>query len=281
MSTSLSDFAKYPLLKVGSNHPAVATVKAILRSQGMWTGSDSTAFGPKLLGAVQLFQNTRLGPDGVYLVGDGEVGQLTWWALYNPSGAAQRSGIVSESIRARGPRLTKTRVQLLELLSQEHAKGMREIPDGANSGDGVDKIIEGFGPAPWCNLLVSWGWCQITGKWPLGKRHAHVQTFWRDAKKLGLARSKGAYAPVPGDFAVWHYAAGQGHISTVCAVDHGGDWINTYGGNEGNRLKLGKRRISAEPKLAGFIVLHEDDGLQSYALGLMAGSGEVSGVSTR
>jgi hypothetical protein len=171
--------------------------------------------------------------------------------------------------------LSLSRLGILCLLAKEHATGIREIPDGSNGGDGVDKYIAGFGRAPWCCLIVSWAWKIQTGLYPLGQRHAHVQTFWREAKERGLAHPKGTYQPIPGDHAVWHYSKGRGHISTVAAVSKDGTQINTYGGNEGNRLKLGVRNLTREPQLVGFINLHQDPKAPVFRRGLISGSEQI------
>jgi len=255
----MSDFKSYPILRRGDANPYVVILKSILRSQGLWDGTSSNMFGPKLLGAVQYFQNTHIGPDGEYLDDDGEVGQDTWWALHNPSGREQRSNIiVPDSTRDFYGNLAKRRKDLIRLLFKEHKAGVREIPDGSNRGDGVDKYIVGVGPSPWCCFLQSWAWREITGQWPLGTRHGHVQTFWRAARERGVAFLKNEYSPVPGDFLVWRFADGTGHISCAVSTNMNADKINTIGGNEGNRVKLGLRTVAAEPRLAGYINLHGD-----------------------
>jgi hypothetical protein len=77
--------------------------------------------------AVTYFQQTHVGPNGAFLDVDGVVGPDTWWALRNPSGAAQKSGLDPDIPRG----LTPLRTRLLEIALAEHAKGVKEIPDGA------------------------------------------------------------------------------------------------------------------------------------------------------
>lgn len=247
-----------PNLRIGDHNLFVSRVKATLRSQGLWSGTDSEVFGSKLKAAVQYFQSTHIGPDGQYLDDDGIIGPDTWWALYNPSGEKQRSNILPDIDRGFYGNLVKTRKNQLKLLFKEHASNIREIPDGSNGGDGVEKYIVGFGNVPWCCLAQSWAWKEVTGLWPLGKRYAHVQTFWNEALDAGIAYPKDEYSPVPGDLLVWRFSGGTGHISCCVSSNEAGSVVNTIGGNEGNRMKLGTRVIEDEPRLAGYINLHGD-----------------------
>lgn len=256
--TNPADYLSYPILKRGMSKPEVKLVKALLRSQGFWSGTDSADYGPKMQGAVAYFQGTHLGPDGQFLMGDGEVGPRTWWALYNPLGVAQKSFVApprkdEAGIIARYAGLSDARRRYLHVLFQEWEAGTHEIPDGSNQGDGVDKIIAGCGPIPWCCAFVSWGHKTANGSYPKGSRELHVQTFWNKALKGGYGFKKGKYLPVPGDSAVWCFPGGTGHITTVTARNMDCSKFNSIGGNESNRVKHGLRNVGNEPRLAGFI----------------------------
>lgn len=246
-----------PTLKYGDKSPHVSEAKILLRSQGFWDGTDSQDFGPKLKGEVAYFQSTHLGPDGVFLKGDGEIGPRTWWALLNPTGDAQRSHIIAPLELQVGTQkwsISELRTKVLQVLLAEHKAGVREVPDGSNGGDGVDKYIQGVGRVPWCALSQSWAHKEALGEYPDNTRYAHVQTWWREARANGTGFLKSSYRPVPGDLAVWCFAGGTGHISRVVAVDPADPLLtNCVGGNEGNRLKLGVRDFKGEPKVVGFI----------------------------
>jgi hypothetical protein len=262
-SMTYSQTKKLPLLSWSRTpkHAHVPRLKAMLRSQGFWDGSNSQAFGPLLDVQVRAFQTAHLGPDGQYLLADGVVGAKTWWALYHPSGEAQRSHIVpvtagnTTEFQRRFGMLSQQRQAFIRLAFQEHAAGVREIPDGSNQGDGVDKYIAGFGPAPWCALFVSWLFRQVTGRWPNNRRHAHVQTGWNEAIRLGRVFTGKDRLPLPGDLPIWHFTRGRGHVSVLVASDARCQLMNTIGGNEGNRVKLGRRTLSRERELVGFIDL--------------------------
>lgn len=263
------DARKLPVLRRGDSSPHVVTLKSILRSQGMWDGTNSPDFGPKLDSAVRYYQSTHLGPTGQYLKGDGVVGEGTWWSLYNASGPAQKSFIKPPAQEKRTPdhipafdhkygRLSLPRQKFLRVLFNEHAAGTREIPDGSNQGDGVDKYIKGYGPVYWCALAQSWCWKEANGDWPRGTREAGVLSWWRKALAGGYAHKvNSGYVPVPGDLAIWSHGKGAGHVSAVVASTSELKF-NTIGGNEGNRMKLGLRDTDSEPQLLGWIDIAGD-----------------------
>lgn len=248
---------KKPILRRGDSNRDVINLKALLRSQGFWEGTSSDVFGPQLEAAVKYFQSTHLDSSGSFLKTDGVVGEKTWWALENPVGAAQRSNLVGTTQFVQG--LVPTRVKLIEVVLAEHKLDVREIPTGSNGGGRVDTYTAGFGRAPWCALFCSWAWKEVSGHWPGGVRRAHVQSWWKAARQDGTGFTKSTYKPIPGDLAVWAFSGGTGHISVVVAVDPNDRMVvNTVGGNEGDRLKLGLRRLQNEANLVGFINLHGD-----------------------
>jgi hypothetical protein len=250
--------ARKPIHK-GMHHPDVEILKRILRRNGFWAGSNSTFFGAETENAVKYFQSTHIDKDGKFLLTDGVVGPKTWWALYNASGPEQQNNIPTPKteFEERYGMLSITRQVFLDAALKEHYERTHEIPDGSNKGDGVNKLIAGFGPAPWCMLFVSWLHKQATGEWPLGHQHAHVQTFWRDASKAGMTLAKSA-VPAPGDCIVWAFPGGSGHIAVVVATSASGKTINTIGGNEGNRVKLGVRYPEQERHVVGYVRLFGD-----------------------
>lgn len=263
-------FASYPVLRAGMRHAKVPLIKAILRSQGAWTGSDSEDFGPKLKAAVQYFQSTHLRSDGAFLSGDGEVGPFTWWSLYNPTGAAQKSNItpvtptnsrgkLEQEFKRRYGGLPESRQKFLRALWEEYLKDVREIPDGSNAGPDVDRYTDGFGAVYWCALFQSYCFKKAMGFFHKGKRRAGVMDWFNSGVEAGWAfAAKSGYKPKPGDLMAWRFAKGAGHISAVVSLNMAGDKMNTIGGNEGNRVKLGLRNLGNEPQLAGFINLFDD-----------------------
>jgi hypothetical protein len=249
-----------PTLAYGAEGEHVKVLQSLLRSSGMFDGLIGGNFKTKTKNSVIYFQQTHLGPNGENLEPDGIVGPATWWALDNPTGAPQRSYI--------DPRipdgLSDIRVKILEKVLAEHRAGTKEVPDGANWGDGVTKFLVGVGPVYWCCYFYSWGLKEATGEYPLGKRHGHCKTLWEEAKEKGKAFLKNKYTPIPGDAFVLLFKnssgryTGAGHIGYVLSVSADGKYFNTVEGNAGNRVKVGTRSIS-ESTLAGFINLHDQD----------------------
>lgn len=250
-----------PLLKRGDKGENVKILQGLLQAQGYFDSTIGGNFLNKTRSAVIYWQQTHLGPDGKYLDVDGIVGPNTWWSLLNPVGKAQRNFItplIPQGIEG-------DRKAVLEVALNEHAAGVREMPDGSNWGDGVTKYLEGIGPAPWC-CFYSW-WCmhQALGYWLFGEKQGHVATVWRKARKDRISYKKAAYLPVPGDLFVMLYTnskgnyTGSGHIGFVLSVSHDSKVFNTVEGNAGNRVKVGVRKIS-QSTLVGFINPYGDAG---------------------
>jgi hypothetical protein len=270
-----------PYLKNPTRHLAVTELKGKLRAQGFWTGSNTTLYGPATAAAVKAFQAAHLDSEGKFLVVDGEVGPKTWWALDNPSGTAQRSHIKPPTdFASRYGVFSEARQALIRLALSEHAAGVHEIPDGSNRGGGVDKYLAGYGAVPWCALFLSWIVKQVTGGYPLGKVQPHVQTWMNRAKsaKQFFAKGDPSYVPTPGDLMVWVFTRGRGHIAMVVAVDATGKQVNTVGGNEGNRVKLGLRTPAREGTLAGYIRVVDDSPPKVFPRGLLS-SADTGGLT--
>lgn len=207
------------------------------------------------IGAVHDFQATHLDSSGKHLLVDGWVGKATWWAVQNPSGDAQKSDL--DTMLRKG--LSMDRRAILRAAFSDHARGVQEIPDGSNYGDGVTRYLEGIGPAFWCCAAVSTWYKDAKGDWPFGKRFLSVADIWSKAQDLGRAVKIAQHPiPCPGDAFVFQYRnskgqlTGLGHIGLVATVSEDGESFNTVEGNAGNRVKVSLRGID-NPVLAGFI----------------------------
>lgn len=278
--TKYRNHALYPELEFKASGPAVKVLQSALASSGFFTGAIGGNFLQKTRDAVIYFQQTHINAEGNFLDPDGKVGKETWWALENPSGAAQRNRRQPESLTGLTG-LTGGRLKLMEIIQREHATGIREIPDGSNWGDGVTKYLEGVGPQPWCAFSASHLFREATGSYPLGRRYGHVQTLTAALKRAGKFHAVDSdYLPIPGDFFLMHYPGSTtGHTGFVTGVSAHQKWneqqFSTAEGNAGNRFKYGMRNRS-QPTLVGFGNLFDDAGQVSFRRGI-AKNGPVLG----
>jgi hypothetical protein len=254
------DYKSLPVLKHGDKGHDVQVLQALLQSRGFFNGVTQGNFLNKTRDSVAYWQQTHLGPDGRFLDVDGIVGPDTWWSLYNPVGAPQKSNI--KGVIPGG--LSDDRTKFLQTCLAEHTAGVAESPMGSNWGDGVTKYLTGIGPAFWCCFYVSWCYHNTFGKYPLDKRFGSCIDFWRTAKKAGRAFDKNTYQPIPGDIFIMLFRngkghlTGQGHTGTVLAVNNGSTAFNTLEGNAGDRVKVGMRSVG-QSTLVGYINLFDGD----------------------
>lgn len=265
-------------IKMGDSGDAVKVLQSLLRSQGHFEGVIKGNFGPLTKKSVIYFQMTHLGPQGLPLDVDGEVGPDTWWALKNPSGKLQSHGFTAFVPSG----LSDARRKLLEWAAAEHANGAAEDPDGSNWGGRVSYYLEKchLGPAPWCGCYVSTGHKDALGDFPLGKPQPHVQTFMQRAKKSGIFHPKSKYSPIPGDIFIYTFSGGTGHTGFVASVDSctKAQRFNTNEGNCANRVKFGVRSVEDEA-LVGFINIWGDNDRNFQPLILSAS--DVAGAEIR
>lgn len=268
-------------LRVGSRGSEVVKLKRLLAAQGMWPATQlGLRFGPKTKGAVDYFQSTHMGPSGLPLDVDGRVGTDTWWALRNATGAPQRSGLDGNKIPSG---IGEGRTAILKVALAQH--GIKEIPNGSNRGSrprgGVDKFTPAWsrrgwkGPA-WCCFSLFWCVKQALGRYVLSRHHGSCHKAAKEAKAKGLwIPNKPGAVPVPGMAFVMLRPGGTGHTGLVYRVSRDGKTINTAAGNEGNRWKIGKRRLD-DGTIAGFIDFCPDEPRTGFQRGLVAAASSAS-----
>jgi peptidoglycan hydrolase-like protein with peptidoglycan-binding domain len=267
-------------LKTGMKGDDVKYVQTILQRQGYFKGTPLGNFFSLTEEAVKYFQNTHIKEDGKFLEVTGEVDVHTWWALHNAHGPAQRNFVDPKPVVAVGMRVDGPRHKFLDKLYAMHAKGIKEIPDGSNYGDGVTAICNACGfyyGIYWCLAALSYAFKEATGEKPLGAMHVGCSTFWNEALDKGVAHLKENYTPTPGDIAIYNYSnvrpkngrlSGAGHAAAVMKVNTSGTQFNAIEGNIGNRLKFSVRDV-AEASLVGFVNPFMDaDALPKFARGL-------------
>ena len=251
----------------------VTRVIAIVRAHGFYRGSAKLSYMKAVAGAVADFQMSRLGPDGTFLTVDGKVGPDTRWAMANPTGKAQMSGIIIEPpvLAVADTDTVLARFRLMAEALKWH--NVKERPDGSNRGPKVDQLVPGWAKPPigngypWC-CFSQWQFYEnVFGEWPLGddQHRGGVASAYRLAreKRRWITNRPGTdLVPTPGDLGVILYKVngsftGKGHIFLILSNSKNGSDVYTVGGNEANRVKLA-RRSRLQANFAGWIDLFGD-----------------------
>lgn len=187
-------------------------------------------FGPKMKQVVKLFQTRNVDAEGRPLRQDGEIGSLTWAALFGEDS-------VPASDTATGGLLT----QVLVVAGQEEAKQVREIPVNSNRGPEVEQYQLRAGSAPgnaWCCAFVYW--CFDEAATELGLPNPMVKTagcldHWNRATARGAKRVLASAAKAdpglvkPGMVFIIDHGEGKGHTGLVERV--AGGLLTTVEGN--------------------------------------------------
>lgn len=262
----------------------VRKLKGLLADQGFYKGDVTTgAWGVRLTEAVVYFQQTHIGQDGRQLQADGVVGEKTWWALENAHGEPQRNNLEPKIPAG----LPEQRVAVLKKALAEHAKGVKEEPNGSNRGPEVDKYFPGWllaklkkgqkGEA-WCAFFVNWVVTEAMGKRPWGGYIGSCTALLKASKAKGLPVYQGGANLCPGDAFLLPAPGGKmKHIGLVLRVSDDGSKINTVEGNCGNRVKVGVREVAD----MRFVNFYGDNGHSiGFERGLVAAA-DVAGAGTR
>jgi len=137
-------------------------------------------FGPKMKRAVLLFQARNVDSVGIPLKQDGEIGSLTWAALFGADAVPTRTDAASPLLAA-----------ALRIAAEQEARHVREIPRNSNRGPDVDAYLRCADCPPgnsWCCAFVYW--CMNEAARELGRRNPMVRP--RAASITGSAPWRGA-----------------------------------------------------------------------------------------
>lgn len=187
-------------------------------------------FGPRMERTVRLFQARHVDATGHPLVQDGEIGVLTWAALFG-------SDTVPERKAADDPLLTR----MLAVAAGEERKKVREVPKDSNRGPDVDKYLQRVGLGPghaWCCAFTYWSFDEAAAQ--LGRPNPMVKTagcldHWNRAGQRGARRIPTAEALdtrdaiTPGMLFIMDHGGGLGHTGIVEEVAAG--LLTTIEGN--------------------------------------------------
>jgi len=214
-----------PALKAALNNALAAEHDAALRLD-----PNDVAFDDRTRQAIMFFQARHVDAQGRPLRQDGEVGPLTWAALFGDSSLPVAT--------AAGDSLLGT---VLEIAGAQEAKNVREVPKDSNRGPEVDEYLRRAGVNPglsWCCAFVYW--CFDEAARQLGRKNPMVKTagcldHWHRAAATGAkcipaARAVDNLGLVrPGMIFVMDHGGGLGHTGLVEKVASG--LLTTIEGN--------------------------------------------------
>lgn len=196
-------------------------------------------FGPKMKQTVKLFQARNVDADGRSLKQDGEVGSLTWAALFG-SDTVPVNDAASDQFLAR----------VLQIAAGEEAKQVREVPKNSNRGPQVGAYLRRAGVSPgnaWCCAFVYW--CFDEAAQAMRRSNPMVKTagcldHWRRApsqraQRILKQRAVGNPDLVrPGMIFIMDHGGGLGHTGLVERVT-GGLLTTIEGNTDASRTREG------------------------------------------
>lgn len=231
---------KYPgrIIKIGEfDGRIVKAVKAALNKKLVLRGDDALRldplnprFGPRMKQAVQLFQARHIDDRGQPLKTDGEIGAITWAALFGREEVPAADASTDAFLR-----------RVLEVAAAEEAKGVREVPKDSNRGPEVDTYLRRSGVPvglAWCCAFTYW--CFDEAARAGGRANPMFKTagclvHWNKCESAGARRiaSKDAAADPalvrPGMVFIMDFGGGLGHTGFVERVE--GGHVATIEGN--------------------------------------------------
>jgi hypothetical protein len=229
---------RYPgrIVKVGEADPDV--VRSLKRRLNATLGadpslaldSDNPHFGPRMKQLVKLFQSRSVDASGHPLKPDGQVGSLTWSALFGEDTVPQGGSAESFYLEL-----------VLAVAAGEESKKVREVPRNSNRGPQVEAYLArtGLGGGfAWCCAFVYW--CFDEAARNAGRPNPMVKTalcmdHWGRAASRGarrISRSDAVNDPAvvqPGMVFIMDYGGGAGHTGFVETVT--GGLVTTVEGN--------------------------------------------------
>lgn len=231
---------KYPgrVIKMGeADASVVRALKTQLNKALALTGDQkfvldeaNPVFGAKVKQAVQLFQARNVDDEGRPLKPDGEVGAITWGALFGRKSVANVEKPTDKFLG-----------EVLAVALAEEAKKIREIPPNSNRGPAVEAYLASVGLGkgnPWCCAFTYW--CFEQAARAKGRANPMVKTggclaHWNGAAAKGAKRISASDAKnnpallKPGMIFIMDFGGGKGHTGFIVAVR--GGLVDTVEGN--------------------------------------------------
>lgn len=187
-------------------------------------------FGPRMKQAVKLFQARNVDREGRPLKQDGEIGSLTWEALFG-----------SSSVPASAQPTDALLAEVLAVAAGEERKQVREVPRNSNRGPEVDAYLKRAGVSPglsWCCAFIYWCFDEAAAHRGVANpmvRTAGCLNHWNRAPGNGAKRVLAAQAVrnpglvQAGMVFIMDHGGGLGHTGLVEQV--AGGLITTIEGN--------------------------------------------------
>lgn len=213
----------YPghVLKLGEpNNAAVRALRRRLNELGCGPVTATGPFDATVGQATKLFQSRFTDLDGQPLKVDGQVGPISWAALFGADAVPASTGPIAPLL-ARALAVAASQV------------GVMEQPVGSNRGPKVDQYLKSTGTplgSAWCAAFLYFCFDQAARE--LGRANPLVRTggvlaHWNGARTRGIPRllTDNAIANPslvhPGMIFVISHGAGTGHTGLVEAVEAG------------------------------------------------------------
>lgn len=197
-----------------SNTAAILAVQQALNARGCGPIDEDGRYGDQTEGAVRLFQMRFPDAAGQAMLPDGEVGPITWAAIFGVQAAPK-------AVKAGGMGRRVLDVAISQI-------GVMEEPPGSNAGPKVTEYLASVGVGPghaWCAAFVYWCARQAAdGDACILPRFAGVQRLWREGLAAGLPSLKSAEAMAqpsriaPGMIFFIAFDRGLGHTGFVEAL---------------------------------------------------------------
>lgn len=222
---------KYPnrIIKEGeSSTVIVKAIQAKLMELNIGNLSGTGVYGSKTKNAVKLFQATHQDQFGNPLEVDGNVGSLTWAALF---------GVENIVVTDTAPNALLTEAVKVAITQL----GVMEVPPGSNKGPEVNMYLASTGLPPglfWCAAFVYW--CFEKAAVKIGKKNPLVKTgsvmhHWNNTTGKKIITLDAINKPSlikPGHIFILNTGGSSGHTGIVEKVD--GGFIHTLEGNSNN-----------------------------------------------
>ena len=222
---------KYPNRIIKEGEANTAIVKAIqkkLMELHIGDLQGTGVYALKTKNAVKLFQATHMDQFGNPLEVDGQVGSLTWAALFGTD-----TIVVTEDAP------NKFLTEVVKVATSQI--GIMEDPPGSNKGPVVDKYLASVGLPPglfWCAAFVYWCFDKAAVKNgranPLVKT-GHVMTHWNKTKGKKILTAEAVDKPSlikPGHIFMMNTGGSSGHTGIIEKVE--GGFVHTIEGNSNN-----------------------------------------------